>query len=112
MVTIISEKHSLYGKFFEICVIKSDLIESPILTFGDFQECDQINNLIFDYAFDRLKDLGYGQQCTEAISICCGDMYEESYFDENGNRIEIRGKDGIINFSQYNRTKIFYYVYG
>lgn len=113
MVVIIShEKHYYHGKYFEICVIKTDLIKDPILAFGDFQECDKINNLIFDYAFDRLKDLGYANQCKEAISICCGDMYGETYFDDNGHRVEIRGSDGIINFSLYNRTKLFYYVYG
>lgn len=107
---IINEKYNLYGVRFEIIVIKTNLIKDcSILTFSDFQDCDENNNLVFDFAFNRFNDLDYNLNNT--ISICCGDMYGESYF-ENNKKIVIKGKDGCPNYDLYNRTKHFYYIYG
>jgi len=107
---IVNEKYNLYGVHFEIVVIKTKLIsDCSILAFSDFQDCDENNNLVFDFVFSRFNDLEYN--LGDVYSICCGDMYGESYF-HNSNKIVIKGVDGCPNYDLYNRTKKFYYIYG
>jgi Icc-related predicted phosphoesterase len=108
---LVIEKHNLCRVSFELCIISTKLINTfSILSFSDFQESHQLNKIIFDFAFERFNDLGYN--ISNTLSICCGDMYGESFYDANGKRIEIKGKNGIPNYEIYNRTKLFYFVYG
>jgi hypothetical protein len=104
---IVNEKYNLYGVRFKIVIIKTNLIKNcSILAFSDFQDCDENNNLIFDFVFNRFNDLEYNLDDT--ISICCSG---ESYFNNN-KKINIKGCDGCPNYDLYNRTKNFYYIYG
>jgi predicted phosphodiesterase len=107
---IFFEKFMLCGVNFEICIIKTNLTKDAILSFGDFQECCSTNNIIFDFAFDVISDLGYNFD--NINSICSGDMFGETYFDDNGTRVLIKGSDGVPNYDLYNRTNSFYFVLG
>ncbi len=74
----------------EFIVMKTSLISDKILCFGDFQEGKDLNKKIFEQFLYTVNDYKY--DIHDAISICTGDMYGESYIHLNGKRIEIRAK--------------------
>lgn len=104
-----SEIYYLCGVSFEVVVLETDLVSVPFVAFGDLQESESTNKIIFDYA---LEQLGMNYDISEATFLCTGDMYGESYFGANGKRVEIRGSDGMPNYSLYNYNNKFYYVFG
>ena len=94
----------------EFIVLKTSLVKDKILCFGDFQEGHDLNKKIFEQFLYMINDYQY--QIDDAISICTGDMYGESFIDKNGKRIEIRGKSGIPMYENYKMTEHMYYIFG
>lgn len=94
---------------FEICIIRTDFVKENLFCFGDFQESYENNNLIFNYAMNLIKDMGYEQDFT---FISTGDMYGESYHNILGKYIKIKGRDGKPNYDFYDWKNKLYYVYG
>jgi Icc-related predicted phosphoesterase len=103
------DKLYLNGVYFDICVIRTNLVNDKIFAFGDFQEISSTNCLIFDYAINNLKENNY--DISDSIFLSSGDMYGESYY-QNEKRIVIKGTSGIVDYQLYNRSKYLYYIYG
>lgn len=95
---------------FDFCVLKTPLVVDKLLCFGDFQEGRDLNKKIFDQIIYTITDNQY--DLSDATIICTGDMYGESYINEKGKRIIIKGKDGIPNYIDYKIAPTMYYVIG
>lgn len=95
---------------FDFCVLKTPLISDKLLCFGDFQEGVDLNKKIFDQIIYTISDNQY--DLSDATIICTGDMYGESYINEKGKRIIIKGKDGIPEYINYKIAPMMYYVIG
>lgn len=94
----------------ELIVLRTDRVKDKLFCFGDFQECESTNIEIFNYVISIFNDNGY--DLLDSIFISSGDMYGESFYNLQGDYIQIRGSDGIPNYYNYHFGHKLYYVYG